>query len=82
MKWQTRGKFYLLFVYVDDILVIANDMEFDRLQEAFTKEFRWITVESWANRNWDKSADGCWIKVIGFDRRTRGRSFGRSITRI
>ena len=40
-----EGKVYLLVVYVDDILIISSSAEVHRLKEAFTKEFRWITLE-------------------------------------
>jgi len=40
-----EGVVYTLLIYVDDVLVIATEAEFERLREAFTKEFRWITME-------------------------------------
>jgi hypothetical protein len=45
VKRQSGGKVYLMLIYADDIVVIADDMEFDRLQEAFANEFRRITME-------------------------------------
>jgi hypothetical protein len=36
---------YLLVVYVDDILILASEDEIKHLAEAFTAEFRWITLE-------------------------------------
>jgi hypothetical protein len=36
---------FLLIVYVDDILILATADEIKRLEEAFTEEFRWITLE-------------------------------------
>jgi hypothetical protein len=35
---------YLLVVYVDDVLVVAELTELKRLREAFTQEFRWVTM--------------------------------------
>ncbi len=37
-------KVYLLVVYVDDILVVAEWEELIKLNEGFMKEFRWITM--------------------------------------
>jgi len=34
---------WLLLIYVDDILILANDKEMKRLIAVFEKEFRWIT---------------------------------------
>ncbi len=45
MKRIVDGKTYLLLIYVDDILSIANEVEFERLRAAFEKVFRWITME-------------------------------------
>jgi len=36
---------FLLIVYVDDILKLATADKIKRLEEAFTEEFRWITLE-------------------------------------
>jgi hypothetical protein len=36
---------YLITVYVDDLLNFATQDEFSRLKTAFTKDFRWITIE-------------------------------------
>ena len=38
-------KISLLLVYVDDILVLADKQEIQRLKVAFEKEFRWITLD-------------------------------------
>jgi hypothetical protein len=35
---------YLLVVYVDDILAVAKLSELERLREAFTEEFKWVTM--------------------------------------
>jgi hypothetical protein len=35
---------YLLVIYVDDILIIAEQEEIARLEKEFTKEFWWITM--------------------------------------
>jgi hypothetical protein len=39
-------KVYLLIVYVDDILIIAEDDEIERLRKAFIDEFKWIAFET------------------------------------
>jgi Reverse transcriptase (RNA-dependent DNA polymerase). len=39
-------KVHLLLVYVDDILIIAEDNEIERIKKAFTDEFQWITFET------------------------------------
>ena len=36
---------FLLVIYVDDILVLAPEQEIEQLQQAFIKQFRWITME-------------------------------------
>ncbi len=41
-----EGVVCTLLIYVDDVLVIVTEAEFERLREVFTKEFRWITMES------------------------------------
>ena len=38
-------KIYLLLVYVDDILVLADKPEIQKFKIAFEKEFRWITLD-------------------------------------
>jgi hypothetical protein len=35
---------YLLVVYVDDVLAVAKLPELEKLREAFTREFRWVTM--------------------------------------
>ena len=39
------GKVCLLLVDVDDILVIAERVEIERLQQRFVEEFTWITID-------------------------------------
>jgi hypothetical protein len=42
---KVRGeKTYLLVIYVDDILIIAEQEEIERLEKEFTKEVLWITI--------------------------------------
>ena len=36
---------FLLIINVDDILVLAPESEIKRLQQAFIKQFHWITME-------------------------------------
>jgi hypothetical protein len=36
---------FLLLIYVDDILIQADDDEIDRIEQIFLKEFTWITIE-------------------------------------
>ncbi len=38
-------KVFLLLVYVNDIIILANDAEIDRLEQIFLEEFTWITIE-------------------------------------
>jgi hypothetical protein len=45
MRKPAGDKIYLLLIYVNDILVIAKEAEFYRLQKAFTQEFRWTSME-------------------------------------
>jgi hypothetical protein len=40
-----NGVVYTLLICVDDILVIGDDKEFERLRAEFMKEFRWIMME-------------------------------------
>jgi len=37
-------KVYLLTLYVDDIPLIAERLEIERVEKAFEAEFRWITM--------------------------------------
>ena len=46
VMWRIVGdKVWLLLIYVDDILVIADRVEIDRLRKRFTDEFTWITID-------------------------------------
>ena len=46
VMWKiVDGKVCSLLIYVDDILVIAERCEIERLQQRFTEEFTWITIE-------------------------------------
>jgi hypothetical protein len=38
------SKVYLLLVYVDDILIIADAEELERLEREFVSAFKWITM--------------------------------------
>lgn len=40
-----NGDVYLLVIYVDDILVLADEEEMERVKQAFVDEFQWITME-------------------------------------
>ena len=45
MRRIVGDKVWLLLIYVDDILVIADRAEIERLQKRFTDEFTWITID-------------------------------------
>ena len=45
MRKVEDGTIYLLLIYVDDILVLANEKETERLRQAFIQEYQWITME-------------------------------------
>jgi len=40
-----EDRVFLLIVYVDDILILATVDEIRRIEDFFTEEFRWITLE-------------------------------------
>ena len=40
-----ENRVYLFMVYVDDLLIFASDKELKWIEQAFTKEFCWITME-------------------------------------
>ena len=46
MRKLVGDEVFLLVIYVDDVLVLAPEQEIDRLQQAFVKPFRWITMEN------------------------------------
>ena len=56
-------KIYLLLVNVDDIIIVADAKEVQRLKEAFEEEFKWITVN--IGRNILTLVCSCILK-IGF----------------
>jgi hypothetical protein len=45
MRRIVDGKVFLLLIYVDDILVLADVVELERIKEVFVREFTWITFE-------------------------------------
>jgi len=45
MRKIVDGNVYLLVIYVDDILVLANEEEMERIKQAFIDEFQWITMD-------------------------------------
>ncbi len=45
MRQIVGERVFLLLLYVDDILILADDMEIDRLEQVFLCEFTWITIE-------------------------------------
>jgi len=45
MRRVVDDKILLLVIYVDDILVLADEAEIERLNQAFVKEYQWITME-------------------------------------
>jgi hypothetical protein len=48
----TGDEVFLLVVYVDDILIIASELEIERLHELCVDEFRWITLEKGRNHSY------------------------------
>eukprot|EP00590_Aulacoseira_subarctica_P002999 CAMPEP_0172416062 /NCGR_PEP_ID=MMETSP1064-20121228/2499_1 /TAXON_ID=202472 /ORGANISM="Aulacoseira subarctica , Strain CCAP 1002/5" /LENGTH=671 /DNA_ID=CAMNT_0013153423 /DNA_START=324 /DNA_END=2338 /DNA_ORIENTATION=+ len=38
-------KIFLLVIYVNDILILADESEINRLHEVFVQEYQWITME-------------------------------------
>jgi hypothetical protein len=52
MRKIVGSKIFLLVIYVDDILVFANDEEMKNLKDAFIKEFQWITMEVGASHSY------------------------------
>ena len=40
-----EDKVYLLTIYVDDILVLADEEEVQRIRDAFVEEYQWITID-------------------------------------
>ena len=40
-----EDKVYLLTIYVDDILVLADEEEVQRIRDAFVEEYQWITMD-------------------------------------
>jgi len=45
MRRIVGEKVFLLLIYVDDILILADAAEIDRMEKVFLKEFTWITIE-------------------------------------
>ena len=45
MRRIVSNNVWILLIYVDDILVIADKVEIERLRNTFTEEFTWITME-------------------------------------
>jgi len=45
MRKIVDDKIYLLVIYVDDILVLAEESEIERIRDAFIQAFQWITME-------------------------------------
>jgi hypothetical protein len=44
MRRIVRNAIFLLLIYVDDILALADEAELMRIEEFFKKEFTWITM--------------------------------------
>ena len=45
MRKIVNSLVFLLFIYVNDILVFADEEEMERVKQAFIAEFQWITME-------------------------------------
>ena len=45
LRRVVNNKVWLLLIYVDDILVITDRSEIERLRTRFTEEFTWITMD-------------------------------------
>jgi len=45
MRKMENGQIFILLIYVDDILVLADKDETERLRQAFIAEYQWITME-------------------------------------
>jgi hypothetical protein len=39
-----EGRFFLLMIYVDDILILADDSKLQKIEEFLKSEFTWITM--------------------------------------
>ncbi len=42
--WEINNKLYILFLYVDNILLFADKVEIQCIKAFMMKEFQWITV--------------------------------------
>ena len=42
---SSSTKIFLLLIYADDILVLADEGEMERLRKAFVNEYKWITID-------------------------------------
>ena len=45
MRRIVGNNVWLLLIYVDDILVIADKAKIERLRQRFTEEYTWITMD-------------------------------------
>ncbi len=45
MRWIVSDRVILLMIYVDDILILSNDAEIERMEQISLSEFTWITME-------------------------------------
>jgi len=45
MRRVVNGTIFLLLIYVDYILVLADEPETERLRQAFIQKYQWITME-------------------------------------
>ncbi len=45
MRKVVNGKVFLLLIYVNDILILADTTEIERIKKFFMREFTWITMQ-------------------------------------
>lgn len=46
MHWIVQEEVFIIVIYIDDILIIAQEDELERGKELFIQEFQWIMMET------------------------------------